>query len=301
VRFGAGIVVGMLLTLELLLWSPRARALDFDWLRSENRHVRQGNARLQAGDAKGALTEYDGAARELPSEGGVHLDRGLALLRAGELGPAREALRLATQPAASATVRADAFYDLGIGFYREADARAAEDKHDEAQQMFKEAADAFKQSLRLRGGDRNSAWNYELARRRITEQQEKQKQDQDQKKQDQDQKKQDQDQKKDDSKSDEQQQADDKQDQPKPDQPKDEQPKQDEQAKKQPTPDQKPDKQPEPKADAQEPQPGAEQPPAVPPEVNRALDALDDGEDNLERVRALNRAARERRKPEKDW
>jgi outer membrane biosynthesis protein TonB len=232
----------------------------------------------------------------------VHLDRGLALLRAGELGPAREALRLATQPTASASVRADAFYDLGIGFYREADARAGEDKHDEAQQMFKEAADAFKQSLRLRSGDRNSAWNYELARRRITEQQEKQKQDEnqkkqdeDQKEQDEDQKKQDEDQKKDDSKPDEPKQADDKQDQPKPDQPKDEQ------AKKQPTPDKKPDKQPEPKQDAQEPQPGTEQPPAVPPEVNRALDALDDGEDNLERVRALNRAARERRKPEKDW
>jgi Ca-activated chloride channel homolog len=297
VRFGAGIVLGMLLALELL-WSPSARALDFDWLRSENRHVREGNARLQAGDAKGALAEYDGAARELPSEGGVHLDRGLALLRAGELGPARDALRLGTQPAASAAVRADAFYNLGIGFYREADARAGEDKHDEAQQMFKEAADAFKQSLRLRASDRNSAWNYELARRRISEQQEKQKQDEDQKKdqeQNNDEQKPDEQQKQDEQ--DPQQPSDDKQDQPKPDPPKDEQQKQDEQ----PKPDQKSDQKPESKPDAQQPQPAAQEPPAVPPEVNRALDALDDGEDNLERVRALNRAARERRKPEKDW
>src|SRR5687767_15000273 len=75
-------------------------APGFAWLRSENRHVREGNEKLKAGDAKAALAAYDRAARELPSEGGVHLDRGLALLKSGELAPAREALRLATQPPA---------------------------------------------------------------------------------------------------------------------------------------------------------------------------------------------------------
>jgi Ca-activated chloride channel homolog len=298
VRFGAGIVLGMLLALGLL-WSTPARALDFDWLRSENRHVREGNQRLQAGDTKGALAEYDSAAQELPSEGGVHLDRGLALLRAGELGPAREALRLGTQPAASAAVRADAFYNLGIGFYREADARAGENKHDEAQQLFKEAADAFKQSLRLRAGDPNSAWNYELARRRVTEQQEKQKQDE-QKQDEQKQDEQKQDEQKQDEQKPDQEQGDDKQDQPKPDQPQDEQAKKPDSPEPQPKPEQKPDGKQD-GQDAQQPPPTAQEPPAVPPEVNRALDALDNGENNLERVRALNRAARERRKPEKDW
>jgi len=277
-----------------------AHAEPWSWLRSENRHVRDGNEKLAANDAKSALEAYDKAARELPSDGGVHLDRGLALLKTGDLPKARDALRLATQPPASSAVRADAYYNLGIAFYKEGDASAGQKDHDQAQQSFREATDAFKQSMRLRPGDRNTAWNYELAARRLREQQEekkkqdeekkkqdeqnkdqqKQDQNQDQQNKDQDQQKQDQ-QNQDQSKNDQQKQDQQKQDQQKPDQQKQDQQKQDQQ------------KQDQARAD--------QQPPQARPEVDRALDALQDGEENLERMRALNRAARERRKPEKDW
>jgi Ca-activated chloride channel family protein len=260
------------------------------WLRSENRNVREGNQKLATSDSKAALAAYDRAARELPSEGGVHLDRGLALLRAGDLAAAREALKLATRPPASTAVRADAYYDLGSAFYKEADGRAKENKHDEAQQLFREASDAFKQSLRLRPNDRSSAWNYELAARRITEQQEKQKQkdQQDQNKDKQQGKDKQQDPQQGKDKQQDPQQGKDKQQDPQ---------KQEPQAQKQ-----SPKDKPAPSPEGQQPKPTEQpQPPAVRPEVDRALDALQDGEENLERLRAMNRAAREQRKPEKDW
>ena len=40
---------------------------------------------------------------------------------------------------------------------------------------------------------------------------------------------------------------------------------------------------------------------ALPQEHRRVLDALQDGEDNLERHRARSRAAQERRRVEQDW
>lgn len=296
----------------LLSLAAPARAEGWQWLRSENRNVREGNERFAAGDVKAALGAYDRAARELPSEGGVHLNRGIALMRSGQLGPARDALRLAEQPSAAPQVRADAAHDLGITFYREADTLAGENKHDEAQKLFREAAAAFKQALHVRPGDRAAAWNYELAKRRIREQEDKQKEQQEQqKKQEQDQQKQEEQDKQaqqnqqgqqdqDGKPGQDQQQPQDQQpqDQAKKDeagQPKPEQPKPEQQAQNQP--------QNEPNAPQNQPESGDPQPAdeKVAPEVSRALDALEDGEQNLERVRALNRAARERRRPEKDW
>ena len=270
---------------------------EWSWLRSENSHVNEGNKKLAGGDAKGALEAYDQAARQLPSEGGVHLDRGLALLKQGDLAKARDALKLGAQSRATPAVRADAHYDLGVSFYKEADAAAGKDDHEQAQKLFRESADAFKQALRLRPGDRAAAWNYELAARRIREQQEKQKQkdDQNKQKQDQDKKdqdKKDQDQQKQDGNQDQQKQD---QDQQKPDQAKQDQDQQKQDQQKPDADKQKQDeqKQPDPQQAQQQPQPR--------PEAERALDALQDGEENLERIKALQRAARERREPEKDW
>ena len=65
-------------------------ALAWEWLRSENAHVRDGNEALRAGDAQAAQAEYDRAAAELPSEPGVQLDRGLALLAQEEHATARQ-------------------------------------------------------------------------------------------------------------------------------------------------------------------------------------------------------------------
>ncbi|MDD9939084.1 MAG: hypothetical protein OXT09_36180, partial [Myxococcales bacterium] len=162
-------------------------------LRSENSHVERGNEHMAAAEHAAALEAYNSAARELPAEGGVHLDRGLALLATGDLPAAREALSLASHPPASKAVRADAYYNLGLAFYTEADQLAASEDHQGAQQLFREAVDALKRSLRLRPGDPNTAWNYELALRRLREEEQKQQeQEQDQDQQNQDQQNQDQ-------------------------------------------------------------------------------------------------------------
>ena len=112
-------------TALLLSWSVGpARAQAWELFRRENGHVRDGNEALAAGDPTGALADYDEAALELPSEAGVHLDRGLALLASGEHGLAREALQHATDPPAPREIRAAAHYDIGLSFYQEAETAA---------------------------------------------------------------------------------------------------------------------------------------------------------------------------------
>ncbi|MFW5877035.1 MAG: tetratricopeptide repeat protein, partial [Myxococcota bacterium] len=168
------------------------RALAWDPFRSANGAVEEGNARMAEGEPEAALEAYDEAARELPSEPGVHLNRGIALLANGQLDRARDALSMATEPPASDAVRADAYYDLGLAFFRQGDAAAQQEEHEEAQRLFREAADAFKRSLRAKPGNRDAGWNLELALRRIEEQKEKEQDQQDQQ-DDQDQQDQDQD------------------------------------------------------------------------------------------------------------
>ncbi len=276
------------------------------WLRTDNGDVAEGNQKLNKGDAKGALAAFDEAAKRLPGSPGVQLNRGLALLKLGELGKAREALLAATEPSASSDLRADAYENLALGFYREADGLATQNKHEEAQRLFREAVDAAKRSLRLRPSDRNTAWNLELAARRIREEEKKQQDD----KQKQDEQKQDDKDKEQDQKPDDQKQQDQKDQKPSDqDKKNEEQKKQDEQKKaedkaKQQQP--KPDK-PEKKEAEKQPKP-AEQNKAeaaakknLPPEAEQALDALQNSEENFERVQAKRRAAQERRAPEKDW
>ena len=285
------------------------------FLRTENSHVREGNEKLNKGDAKGALESYTLAARELPEAPGVQLDRGLALLKSGDLVKAREAFLSATAPSAPAPLRADAYRNLALAFYREGDKLAGEKKHKEAQQMFRESVDAGKRSLRLRPGDADTAWNLELAARRIREEEQKQKEEEEKNKQEnQDKDKQPDDQQQNDSQNQDQQNQDQqKQDQPQ-DQPKDDQqkqdppkqdPKQDEQ--KQPEQQQadkdqqKPPEQPQDGQESGKEQPDEAKESQLPVEAEQALDALSDSEENFERYRARQRASRERRAPEKDW
>ncbi len=276
----ARVAVSLLALLAAAIAQP-ASAHAWEWrdlLRSDNGHVEDGNERMRAGDHQGALAAYDQAAKQLPSEGGVHLNRGLALLAAGELDKARESLLRATEPPASSAVRSAAYYNLGLAFYRGGDALAGEEKHQEAQSMFREAVDALKRSLRLSPGNRDAAWNLELAQRRLREEEEKQKQEEQEKKEQENQDQQNQDQQNQDQQNQDQQNQDqqnqDQQNQePKPPPSEQEQP---------------PDGQAEPQA-------------AQPSEAERALDALQQGEENLERFRARQRASRERRQPTKDW
>jgi Ca-activated chloride channel family protein len=341
-------------------FAPRAHA--WEWFRGENGHVRDGNERLRANDAAAALRAYEAAARELPSDPGVHLNRGLALLALAEHDKAREAFLLATEPPAPAAIRAAAYYDLGLAFYRQADAAATaaadtaiaqgaaqppagaaqppagaaeppQADHREAQRLFREAADGFRRSLRIQPGNRDAAWNLELAVRRLREEKEAQRREEEQQRQQQEQQEQEQQQQQQDgqqgdSQQDPQQPQDGEQqdpqqqdgqqgqdpqqppqDGPQPEnaqqpengQPQDQPPQDGQQGQDpQPQPEQ-PGEAPEPQGGERPQQPAAPSQDGLPAEAARVLDALRDGEENLERYRARARALRENRAPAQDW
>jgi Ca-activated chloride channel family protein len=294
------------------LWLGSSAAVHADlpeWLRKHNSDVDSGNEAMNKGDAKGAMESYSKAARVLPDAPGLSLDRGIAQLKQGDYAKSRESLLAATVPNASSDVRADAYHNLSLSFYREADGLAGQKNHGDSQKMFREAVDAAKRSLHLRPSDPNTAWNLELASRRMREEEQKKKEEDEQKEKDkkdkdqqkQDQQKQDQ-QNQDQQKDDQQKQDQNDQDQQNKDGQQDQ--KQDDQQK--PEPDKnKPEDQPQPdpsdsnKDDAQDKQNAPEQ--ALPREAEQALDSLENNEENFERYRARQRANRERRAPEKDW
>ena len=308
-----------------LAFTPRAYA--WDWLRSENGHVRDGNAALADGDAQAAQAEYDRAAAELPGEPGVQLNRGLALLAQDQHDTAREAFLRATEPPAPRETRAAAHYDAGLSFYREADAAATAGDHANARELFGQAAEQFRQSLRQVPGNRDAGWNLELALRRETqeeeeqereEQEQQQQQDQQQDQQQQDQQQQDQ-QQQDQQQQDQQQQDQQQQDQQQQDQQQQDQQQQDQQQQDQQQQDQQQQdqqqqdqqQQDQQQQDQQQDGQGDQSPSeeeaagtmerSLPPDQQRVLDALQDSEENLERARARARGQRERRRPTQDW
>jgi Ca-activated chloride channel family protein len=301
-------------------WDPFLRA---------NPEVEDGNRAMRDGDHQGALEAYDRAARELPSEPGVHLNRGLALLAQGEVERAREAFLVAAEPPAGNEIQADAYYDMGNAFYREADRFAQQEDHQNAQRLFREAADAYRRSLRARPGNRDAAWNLELAMRRIREQEEQQRQQEEQQQQQQaqndqqqqDQQQQDQ-QQQDQQQQDQQQQDQQQQDQQQQDQQQQDQQQQDQQQQQAQNDQQQQDQQgqdqhadtPDRQDPSQDPQAQEAQGDAresaqegqaggadLPDHVARVLDSLQESEENLERFRARARGRRENRQPTKDW
>lgn len=310
----------------LICWLLAAPALAWEPFRSQNGEVLKGNDHLAKGQVPEAIAAYDAAAKRLPNEPGVHLDRGLALLKAGKLPEAREALRLATQAGVDARasaheqdqageLRGKAHYNLGLAFLREADEAAKQENHGEAQKLLREAVDAFKSSLRASPKNRDAAWNLELTRRRLLEQekkqQEKKQQEDEKKKQDEQQKKEQDEQQKqegqdgrDDSNPDDKQQQDQAGDAGQP------QAEPDAGGDPQGEPNAGPDagapqpqQQPEPDRDPQpEPREGEARPqPAMPEHMQKALDALEDSEENLQKHRAAQRARQRPRRVEKDW
>ncbi|MBN2804210.1 MAG: tetratricopeptide repeat protein, partial [Deltaproteobacteria bacterium] len=172
----------------------------FDLLHSENGNTKKGNSFLDTGKNEKALTMYNKAAKELPDNGKVHLNRGLALLRSGDdkLDEAMQALTLATNSDSDNDVLARANYNLGNAFFKKED--------------YDEAIKHYKKSLMLSPGNKDAAWNLEVARLNKKKKEEEQKKKQDQEKQNQDQDKQDQD-KQDQDKQDQDKQDQDKQDQ----------------------------------------------------------------------------------------
>src|SRR5690606_32345273 len=84
---------------------------------------------------------------------------------------------------ADSHMRGQAYYNLGLSFYQEADQKAEAEDHEGAQALFREAADAFRRSLQASPGNRDAGWNLELAQRRIQESEQKQREKEEQEQQ----------------------------------------------------------------------------------------------------------------------
>lgn len=282
-----------------LAYAPPVRAWEL--FRSESSDVERGNEHLAKGQHKEALAAYDEAARELPDDPGVQLDRGLALLGAGKLGEAREAFRRAAAGNAPKELRAKALYNMGLTFLKDGEQASQAEDLDGARKLFEESVEAFKGSLRAQPGNKDASWNFEIAKRRLADVKKKQeeKQQEEKKKQD-EQKKQD---PQDKDQQDPQGGGDAGTQQPKPEDGGAEQPDGGSQA--QPDEGQRDAGAPEPQGNdggaAPSPSQPEPDPNALPEHMERALDALEAGEENLEKQRAKQRARSRPRKVEKDW
>jgi Ca-activated chloride channel family protein len=306
-------VVFALLALSLTVHARPA--LAWELFRSQSNAVERGNEHLAKGQHEEALKAYDEAARELPNDPAVQLDRGLALSSLGKLGEAREAFRRAGSAASPKDIRGPALYDLGLAFMQEADMASKAEDLDGAKKLLEESVDAFRGSLRALPNNHDAAWNLELAKRRIVDTQKKQ---EEKKKQDEEKKKDEQnkDQNKDDQNKDDQKK------QPQPDagapergdggspNQNDGQGEPDAGAPPPPEPEEadagtpKPpeESEAEPEPATQEPaEPPKQEPNALPEHMKRALDALESGEENLEKLRAKQRARTRPRRIDKDW
>ncbi len=261
----------------MLLLLPLLTA--FEPLKSSNKDVEQGNLRMKAGKAEEALGFYDKAVAKLPSDPGVHFDRGTALYALSRFEEAGQEFLRATE-AKEGALKATAFYNLGNAFFKK-------DK-------FKEAVEAYKRALSLDPHDARAKWNEEIALQKVKDEEKKKK---DEKDKDKDKDKDKKDDKKNDPNKDK---KDDKKDQKKNEDGKDKDQNKDNKK------DQKnEDKQnPKDKQDQQNQKdnPGEQPPPpkADEQEIGAVLDSLERDPKDLEKERAKLRAVR-RRPPAKDW
>ena len=260
------IVIGMLINLSTALaWTP---------FHTENANAKKGNALMAEEHYSDALEAYNKASKQLPDTPGIQLDKGLALIAEGNLKSAKDAFVEAIDPSAPSSLRADAYYDLGVAFAMQGDALAKQQEYDKASAQYREAVDAFKRALRIQPGSSNTAWNLEYAQARIRDQNQQQDQDQSQQ-QDQDQnQQQDQDQSQQQDQDQSQQQDQDQSQQ----QDQDQSQQQDQDQNQQQDQNQHP----------------------TPEYVQRFLDALEQNEEQLPVQRARQRNAG-RSRPEKDW
>ncbi len=252
------------LSLLMLILAPFL--VGFDLLRSTNKAVEEGNARMKAGKPEEALAFYDKAAARLPADAGLHFNRGAALFALSRFDEARDEFLRATE-AKDASVKAAAFYNLGNAFFRG--------------EKYKEALEAYKRSLALDPKDARAKWNLELALRRMKEEEKNKKNNGDDKND-----------KNENKKEDEQKQKD--KEQGKQEEKQQEQQDGNQQQKQDQTPD-PPEQQPS------QPPEGTDEARPDQKEIDAVLDSLEKSPKALEQQRARLRMGGRPRRPAKDW
>lgn len=265
-------IVGCFVIGAILFWV--SRVTTWEPLRSKHSGIEAGNRALGRGSATSALAHYNSALKTLSREPGAHLDRALALRAVGKKDESRQALIRASELEGPRSVRADAFFNLGIDSYQRGEAQLKSKAYNDAQKSYQEAAEHFKRALRNRPQDEPAAWDLELAllqleRARKKEAQKKQQQSKETRPED-----------KNDPQSDQTKPGDTGK----------------EQARGEPS--QTPSK---PKTPTPSTAPREAEAPVVPAEAARILDTLQQREESLERHKAHLRALQDNRRPTKDW
>lgn len=224
---------------------------------------RRGTEALEKGDPPKAAAEYQKAAEALPGDRRALYNRGTALLAAGQLDAGLSSL-ISAAGDPSREIKSAAFYNTGNGLF--------------GAQKLKEAVDAYQQAILADPGDQAAKFNYELAKRRLEQQEEEEQEDQQQQNQDQNQDQQQQDQQDQDQQQEDQDQAgnQEQQDSESPSNPSEQEPR------------------------PEEPQEGQPQPAAQmsKEQAEQLLDALQQNEKEMIKARMTSRRKRD---VEKDW
>lgn len=125
--------------------------------------VERGNRLYRAGKYAEAVAEYRDALRNGDDSPTLRYNLGTALLKVGRYQEAQEQLEAALD-AVDPELREYVHYNLGQRYLE--DARAAERQNPQAAPgLYDAAVEAYRQALRLRPGDADAKWNYELALR----------------------------------------------------------------------------------------------------------------------------------------
>lgn len=125
--------------------------------------VERGNRLFRAGRYAEAVAEYRTALQAGEDTPMLRYNLGTALLELGRYEEAQEHLEAALD-AVDPTLRQYAHYNLGQRYLEEARA-AAGGGGQTSGQLYDAAVEAYRQALRLRPGDEDAKWNYELALR----------------------------------------------------------------------------------------------------------------------------------------
>lgn len=142
---------------------------------------RQGDREYENAHYREAEEAYRQAAQKKENDPAIQYNTGNSIYQQGHYSASENYFEQSAKTAKDPEARADAFHNLGNAYFK--------------QQKFKEAVNAYENSLRLRPGDADTKVNLQMALKKWKQQQEQQKKEQQQKQQQQpqpDQQKQDQ-------------------------------------------------------------------------------------------------------------
>jgi hypothetical protein len=185
-------MIGPLATVLVVLTAQPHPAHGWNPFLKENGKVKKGNKLVEKGKPEEAAKKYDAALAELSDNASVHYNKGVAMLQAAEKNEAsRDSnIQAAAQSFMSAIdlageeetgLKADAFYNLGNTYFEG--------------ERWQEAAEAYRQSLKLRPGNPDAAHNLSLSLKKIEEEKRKKEEEEKKKKEEEEKKKQEEEQK----------------------------------------------------------------------------------------------------------